>query len=1339
MSNAADISHLISTAGSPEAVIHHLLKEKQHSAAQNAQLWRLVDKQRALVLGLNNDLERALKDKERYRKKFKEQVAQAPPVPGLAPADPVVRPREASDSSARSESLDDLPIQRHSVLRTGPTSLLDSDNAFGGSIVSTPDRAMEIDPPKRITASPILEEKQTVAHDQDVVDDTVAAREAAPGTGDILSSSRRVDPLLTPIQTTGLGKPTHHSHSESPFRITPDGEAVASPGSFTARRSNITPRKPNSSPLIGSFAQGDDHETSSPMARKAPPAPLKLQRPTQTSKHLHQYGPDDHSGSEYDDVLEVDEIPAFERGRKKTREEDDKEREAAALKEQEHRSRSKKDKGSKPTSAKAGEVSSEDAFGSKELSKSPSLKALSPNSTLAAGTNLLSPHASIAGLLSPPTSNSNPASERGLLSPSPLSPGLPLSPRPGDRPLNSPTPRLPRDGAAVASPPMSPRSAFAGLPLSPRAPRHPIPLPPHTPTSLASPPPSRTESQQQAVPPVPVNLPDESISASGPALDQETVSIPQEVSVVDLKAGGIYRGLVSESYPDLLLPPNALPSILVKVNSSRLKPSRMSTMIPRSSEEESVFTLGVSARSDRGELWRVEKPLMSLPNLDNQLKQASTFSGKLPDRALFNGHAPAKIDARRMALEKYFEGILDTPMDEKAALIVCRFLSTQVVPSDGDDVTSINISIHPGSPTTSGPDGRMVKEGYLTKRGKNFGGWKARFFVLDEPILRYYESPGGALLGTIKLHNAQIGKQSTHHSPSRAHEDPDSQYRHAFLILEPKRKDSSSHMKHVLCAENDAERDQWVHALLQYVGSHSDDEKPKPLVVRNGSSSNKLSILQAKKKNGRKDDMPADSPESEKTDALQSLNYEETGPAQQPVRMTTDRRDIETPSPPANGDLNHGQGTPSQSSKPISGPTNGAVIQDAGAWGNKPMESPKAKDKKRSLWGFRDKPLSDIGTFHSNESTINVVRPQHPDRPANTKAVFGIPLAEAVELSPPHGTDICLPAVVYRCLEYLEAKHAASEEGIFRLSGSNVVIKALRERFNTEGDFDFLTDGQYYDVHAVASLLKLYLRELPSTVLTRELHLDFLAVLGMYTLQNSDTTRISTNSFCLELDEKAKKVAAYNVLVHKLPLPNWTLIRALSAFLIGVVTNSDVNKMSVRNVGIVFSPTLNIPAPVFSMFLTDFDAIFGTEPDDSIPTPIEVSVTEPLTPEDVRSPRRQLFSDIPTPSYNQDTFPKQGLTYEQVLRDSHKDMDTGFIPLQPSYETTAVGSRESIMGHAGLVTVPGPEYGGAFQRTLEPLSTRDTKARRRESSMLLMGMHHGQRKSSLPMLGERSS
>lgn len=41
-----------------------------------------------------------------------------------------------------------------------------------------------------------------------------------------------------------------------------------------------------------------------------------------------------------------------------------------------------------------------------------------------------------------------------------------------------------------------------------------------------------------------------------------------------------------------------------------------------------------------------------------------------------------------------------------------------------------------------------------------------------------------------------------------------------------------------------------------------------------------------------------------------------------------------------------------------------------------------------------------------------------------------------------------LPAIVFRCIQYLESKKADQEEGIYRLSGSSAVIKSLKDRFN---------------------------------------------------------------------------------------------------------------------------------------------------------------------------------------------------------------------------------------------------------------------------------------------------
>lgn len=172
--------------------------------------------------------------------------------------------------------------------------------------------------------------------------------------------------------------------------------------------------------------------------------------------------------------------------------------------------------------------------------------------------------------------------------------------------------------------------------------------------------------------------------------------------------------------------------------------------------------------------------------------------------------------------------------------------------------------------------------------------------------------------------------------------------------------------------------------------------------------------------------------------------------------------------------------------------------------------------------------------------------------------------------------------------------------------------------------------------------------------------------------------------------------------------------------------------MSIRNVGIVFSPTLNIPAPVLAMFLTEFDAVFGEAPDDCSISPVGLTSNEPLTPEDIRSPRRQMFSDIPTPSYDQDTFPSKAhhyvshhssnASYEQAMQDSQLGNDTGFVPLQPTYNEFAPQHKSA--------TGPSPDYAVARPRNLAPGGA--AKARRRESSMLLMGAD--QTKNSLPTM-----
>ncbi|KAF2794955.1 hypothetical protein K505DRAFT_240982 [Melanomma pulvis-pyrius CBS 109.77] len=1302
-----DMAGLIAAAGSPEAALLAMWRDKQNASNHNSQLWRLVEKQRAMILGLNKDLERAFKDKERYRKKLKEYTNHVPPLPGAPQRsdtfDSVVE-RDQSQSPAPSEPQEDS-TKPHTTPKANEhkTSPLTQGHTVG-----------QMFPEGELAQSPSHSEAHTTSNPPSSVNSPT-------------------DYSVKPLNVTSKGLGLNGIVNENFPTVEVQAEPVTAE-TVPKNESNTPPTSPDThlqapalsltqaTPVLG--GDGFDAPPGKPLhpLRKAPPAPLNLSNSAKTSAHLHQTAPGDNDDSDYDDTLEVDEIPIVERGRRKTREEDDRVREGLFTQES-ARSKSKKKKSESKSKSKAGagELSGSDEHPSVAGSLSP--RQFSP---LHAGLPLSPRHPppnSLNALLSPTNSDSSMMAQRSVGSPPLMSPGLPTSPRPGDRPIGSPLPRFPKQ--SLASPPMSPRS---GVPQpAPRAPRQPIPPPPYTPQSYASPqvarePPTQakhqTPSSDLLKPPNAQPSPD---SESG-SLGQNDLADPEHV----------YRGLVSDQYPGLLLPPNALPSIDVKVFSSRLRPSRLSYLAPKPQEEDPVFILAISARSDGKQLWRMEKTIVALPTLDAQIKSLCDFHGKLPDRTLFSGHAPAKMDARRAALNHYFDTILETPMSEKAALIVCEFFSTDVIGAQNNDTLAPEPSVVPAS----APKARQRKEGYLTKRGKNFGGWKARFFILDGPEFRYYESVGGAHLGTIKLLSAQIGKQSqqqSNQSPQRRDESEDNQYRHAFLILEPKRKDSSSLVRHVLCAESDEERDAWVDALLQHV----DWQEESPVEAQAPDSARSTPIVKVQSHDTSRT-RRKDSPEfNEKRDRIQALSYDDTVAAEAPIRGPTHREAKETHAhSPKNSSF---QGDNNGHYPAISAPTNGAPIQNSEFWGNKTLAAPTTiKDKKRSIFGFRGRASSDM--------QLGIQQQPAPERVIQNRNVFGIPLQEAVEYSQPVGVRVALPAVVYRCLEYLTAKKASSEEGIFRLSGSNILIKGLRERFNNEGDVKLL-DGQYYDVHAVASLLKLYLRELPASILTRDLHLDFLKVLDM--------------------DERAKKIQTFNVLVHKLPMVNFELLRAISSYLIEIIDNAHVNKMTVRNVGIVFAPTLNIPAPLISMFLTDFPDIFGA-PLDEASSPIhEIHVsTPPLGDEAIRSPRRQMFSDLPTPAYNETSFQRfeapssfpmglgghqqppqqhqqhqQQQQYQQQQQHQQQQQqqqqqnqtppyagyDTGFIPLRPSYDAPLYEQHYQAEGY------------GSLNGAVSSGSSRDIKQRRRESGMLLMGMGQGQRKGSNPRIRETNS
>ncbi|KAI3343222.1 hypothetical protein F4824DRAFT_135492 [Ustulina deusta] len=1131
-SSQDDVANLIRAAGTPEAVIQYLLKEKQSQSQQNAQLWRLVDKQRAMILGLNKDLDRALKDKDKYRKKLKEVIAihddHAKPdvassrTGSLAPVEVKVSKPERSDAP-RSPSNLDSDSTKHSPV----------DMALAPYPITPPADRVPNQPPSKVgeMLDPTHAMPKPSEHALDHFDHEEEERIA-----DAAKNATNAAHEL-PID---IGLPPSRSLPSKPPR-----EPQPKPPTVS-----IIEATPLIDQGISQFPP-----PSAPPPRKPPPAPLQLKKKSSVTRGS-ALDEENDSESDYGSLLEVDEFPITEsRGRRRTRADDDRERQIIAQQEAEARSLSKK---SKKGSQKSTPISEETGI---DIPVSPRTNNARPSMVRD------NAPASLAGMLS--VHESQQKVHTAL-----KSPGLPSSPRP-----------------MTFSPPLSPRGmASPAVPLSPRAPRQPIPLPPNTPKFYAT----RAE---------PSNL-----TSQKPVHATKQRQGPGQAENTD-----IFRGLTTDEYPDLLLPPNALPSVAVQVASSRMRPSRASLLSLTQLEEDPVFTLAVLSRSAGGELWRVEKDTSSFVKLDQRMKQCPSFTAKTPDRSLFSGHAPAKLDARRSVLDNYLDELLNTPLDLPTAVELCKYLSTNALPPNSDVTSLPNNSNGETSPHKTGPGGRPCKNGYLTKRGKNFGGWKARYFVLDSPNLRYYEAPGGAHLGTIKLLNAQIGKQAqqnTDGSPAGGSngDEPDNQYRHAFLVLEPKKKDASSYVKHVLCAESDQERDQWVDTLLRWIDCRDPNEDETPLKSNAHGHGSQAHVTGANAKKKMYGAGKPIEPRNENQDALIGMSYD-----------TAKQGDIPDGAPPRR----RGTTSPELLEKPgaslymISAPRDPHIISDSASWGSKtnllqPGPSiEEKKQRKRSFFGFGPKARSSSDDQDPlyNSSGGSTPQPQ-PESRGPVRQAFGAPLAEAVRYCGPVDTNVPLPAVVYRCIQYLDLRDAILEEGIFRLSGSNVVIKQLRERFNQEGDVNILTDETYYDIHAVASLLKLYLRELPTTILTRDLHMQFVAV--------------------TEMTNHQEKIVALSELVQRLPLANETLLKYLIAFLIKIINHADMNKMTVRNVGIVFSPTLNIPAPVFALLLQNYQGIFGIEPEEyELPSPVSESDARPPVDSQPRRPSTAGTTESP--------------------------------------------------------------------------------------------------------------
>uniref|UniRef100_A0A8C8AHM5 Family with sequence similarity 13 member A n=1 Tax=Otus sunia TaxID=257818 RepID=A0A8C8AHM5_9STRI len=179
--------------------------------------------------------------------------------------------------------------------------------------------------------------------------------------------------------------------------------------------------------------------------------------------------------------------------------------------------------------------------------------------------------------------------------------------------------------------------------------------------------------------------------------------------------------------------------------------------------------------------------------------------------------------------------------------------------------------------------------------------------------------------------------------------------------------------------------------------------------------------------------------------------------------------------------------------------------------------------------------------------------PLNKQRDKACPKVFGVSL---LELQQQGLSKNGIPIVVWNIVEYL-TQHGMTQEGLFRVNGSMKMVEQLRLQYERGEEVELVKDG---DVYSAASLLKLFLRELPDGIITSALHPRFIQ---LYQDTRNDM----------------QKESNLKELLKELPDAHYCLLKYLCQFLIKVAEHHVENRMNLCNLATVFGPNcFHVPA-----------------------------------------------------------------------------------------------------------------------------------------------------------------
>ncbi|CAF4916134.1 unnamed protein product [Pieris macdunnoughi] len=227
--------------------------------------------------------------------------------------------------------------------------------------------------------------------------------------------------------------------------------------------------------------------------------------------------------------------------------------------------------------------------------------------------------------------------------------------------------------------------------------------------------------------------------------------------------------------------------------------------------------------------------------------------------------------------------------------------------------------------------------------------------------------------------------------------------------------------------------------------------------------------------------------------------------------------------------------------------------------------------------------------------------------------IFGVPLHQSVERSRCHD-DTGLPLVVRDSIDFLQANIKSNQ--LYRVEPDKIKLQQLRKLYTDRGP----TFPYHWDVPVACSMLKMFIGELPESILTQELHGQF-----------EQATAIS------EPQRETTMVA----LLNKLPSCNLALVGWIIRHFECVLANEQINHVNIQTLCTYMCPALGVSQNLLAYLVNKAEKMFP-----------DVYLTKYVPP---------LLSIPPDFPENANEISTELRKQESVLNQIHSEMHAGVV------------------------------------------------------------------------------